>query len=428
VTGLAPATTYYYRFEAEGSRSPVGRTRTLPQGRAARLRIGVVSCSNYPQGYFNAYAALAVRADLDAVVHLGDYIYEYANRGYGDGTKYGRIPAPDKETVLLEDYRIRHAQYKADPDSQAVHRQHPFIVVWDDHEIANNTWRDGAQNHQPDQEGDWQVRRDAAVRAFNEWMPIREQSPGARIYRTLRFGDLADLILLDTRLIGRDEQARRTQIDSVEAPGRSLLGDAQEAWLRGEFAESRRARTRWQLLGQQVMFAPLTIPGDLPGNTDTWEGYRANRERVFDMIEEFRLDSVAVLTGDVHSSWAYDLPRRPFYLYDPTTGRGSLGVEVVATSVSSPSTLGSGPNGEKQLADLRAARPHLHYVDGRYRGYVIVDITHERLQADFFAMRTIESRSRDERFVKALAAPVGLMHFTEQASPAKAPASPDPAP
>ena len=167
VTGLAEATTYYYRFETEGTRSPVGRTRTLPRGEAERLRLGVVSCSNYPYGYFNAYAALARRPDLDAVVHLGDYIYEYANGTYGDGTRYGRVPTPDKELIALSEYRRRHAQYKGDPDLQEVHRQHAFIVIWDDHEVANNTWHGGAANHNPNAgEGDWLARRQAAVRAF----------------------------------------------------------------------------------------------------------------------------------------------------------------------------------------------------------------------------------------------------------------------
>jgi alkaline phosphatase D len=432
VTGLEPGTTYYYRFEAGRSQSAVGRTRTLPRAGVSRIRLGVVSCSNYPFGYFNAYAALARRADLDAVLHLGDYIYEYANKQFGDGTPFGRIPAPDKEMVALADYRARHAQYKADPDSQDVHRQHPFIVVWDDHEIANNTWRTGAENHDPDQgEGDFFVRRDAAVRAYFEWMPIREnaQALSPMIYRTLRFGDLADLVMLDTRLVGRDQEAgRRDDIATIESPARSLLGPAQEAWLAGELAESVRAGTRWQLLGQQVMFAPQSAPGQATSNTDSWDGYRVSRDRVFDMVEQLKIGSFAVFTGDVHSSWAYDLPRRPYDGYDAATGRGSLGVELVGTSVTSRSNLGAGPDGEQQLAATRAARPHLHYVDGRYRGYFVVDVSRERLQADFFVMKTIEDRTPEERFVKGYAAPAGRMHLTEQASPAAAALAPDPAP
>lgn len=430
VTGLQPGTTYYYRFESGSGRSVVGRTRTLPARGVSRVRLGVASCANYPFGYFNAYAALAARTDLDAVVHLGDYIYEYANGQYGDGKAFGRVPAPDKEIVALADYRARHAQYKADPDSQAVHRQHPFIVVWDDHELANNAWSGGAQNHQP-AEGEWWPRRNAAVQAFFEWMPIREDaaSLGPRIYRTLRFADLASLIMLDTRLVGRDLQAaRREDVTTVESAERSIIGAAQEHWLHGEIVESVRAGTRWQLLGQQVMFAPQSLPGHPTTNADSWDGYRAVRERVFDMFESAKADSVAVLTGDVHSSWVYDLPRRPFDGYDPGTGRGSLGVEFAGTSVTSPSNLGSGPDGEAQLAAARKARPHLHYVDGRYRGYFVVDLTRERLQADYFAMQTVADRSPAERFVAGYAAPAGQMHLTAQASPTPAATAPDPAP
>lgn len=431
-TGLEPATTYYYRFEAGRGQSPIGRTRTLPLGGVSRIRLGVASCSNYPFGYFNAYAALARRADLDAVLHLGDYIYEYQNGRFGDGTRIGRIPDPNAEILSLADYRARHAQYKADPDSQAVHRQHPFIVVWDDHELANNAWSGGAENHNPDKgEGDWSVRRTAAVRAYFEWMPIREGATalGPRIYRTLRWGDLADLIMLDTRLIGRDEQAaRRDDIATVESPARSLLGAAQEEWLASELRQSRRDRTRWQVLGQQVMFAPQTPPGRPTTNADSWDGYRVARDHVFDLIEQLKIDSFAVLTGDVHSNWAFDLPRRPFEGYDPKTGRGSLGVEFAGTSVTSSSTLGSGPDGEKQLAAVLASRPHLFYADGRYRGYYVVDITRERLQADFFVMKTVLDRTPEERFVKGFAAPAGQMHLTEQASPAPAPPAPEPAP
>jgi len=432
VNGLEPGTTYYYRFEAARGQSPIGRTRTLPASGVARIRLGVVSCSNYPFGYFNAYAALANRPDLDAVLHLGDYIYEYQNGRFGDGSRIGRIPIPDAEILALADYRARHAQYKADPDSQAVHRQHPFLVVWDDHELANNAWSGGAENHNPDKgEGSWESRRRAAVRAYFEWMPIRETaaSPGPRIYRTLRWGDLADLVLLDTRLIGRDQQAdRRDDIAMIESPSRSILGATQEEWLGSELRESRRAGTRWQVLGQQVMFAPQSPPGRPTSNADSWDGYRTSRNHVFDMIGALKIENFAVLTGDVHSSWAFDLPRNPFDGYDPASGRGSVGIEVAGTSVTSSSPIGSGPDGEKQLAAIKTARPHLHYVDGRYRGYYLVDITRERFQAEFYAMKTVLDRTADERFATAFAAPAGQMHLTLQAAPAPPPSAPDPAP
>jgi alkaline phosphatase D len=431
-TGLSPATSYYYRFESLGERSAIGRTRTLPQAGVSRLRLGVVSCSNLPQGYFNAYACLANRHDLDVILHLGDYIYEYANEQYGDGTRFGRIPAPNKEMVALQDYRERHAQYKADPDSQEIHRQHPFIVTWDDHEFTNNSWKNGAQNHNNDgqNEGEWSVRRAAAEQAYYEWMPIREdaQTRQSRIYRAFRFGNLATLYMLDTRIVGRDQEAPREDTTTIELPNRQLLGAEQEGWLAEQLVTSVKNQSRWNLLGQQVMFAPQTPSGVRASNPDSWDGYRAARGRVFDMVERAKIDNLCVLTGDVHSSWAYDLPRRPFDGYDKATGKGSVGVEFAGTSVSSPSNLGRGPDGEKQLAAQMATRPHLHYVDGRYRGYFIVDLTRERLQADFYAMATIEERSTKERFEKGFITESGRNHLTPASTAAPTAAAPDPAP
>ncbi len=428
-TGLEPGTPYYYRFESMGERSAIGRTRTLPASGVSQVRLGVVSCSNLPQGYFNAYACLANRADLDAILHLGDYIYEYKNETYGDGRKFGRVPMPDREIVVLQDYRERHAQYKADPDSQAVHRQHPFIVTWDDHEFGNNTWRGGAENHN-DGEGEWTARRRAAVQAYYEWMPIREdaQTLQDRIYRTFRFGNMATLFMLDTRLVGRDQEFPREDITAIELPNRQLLGAEQEGWLAEQLVSSVRNESRWSLLGQQVMFAPQTQSGVRASNPDSWDGYRAARGRVFDMIERAKMDNLCVLTGDVHSSWAYDLPRDPFRGYDKATGKGSVGVEFAGTSVSSPSNLGRGPDGPKQLADAMAARPHLHYVDGRYRGYFVLDLRRERLQADFYAVATVEERTTKERFEKGFITESGRNHLIEASTPAKGAAAPEPAP
>lgn len=421
-SGLQPGTTYYYRFQSGGEQSPVGRTRTLPRNDVSRVRLGVVSCSNLPQGYFNAYGCLANRADLDAILHLGDYLYEYANTQYGDGTRFNRIPSPNKEMVALADYRERHAQYKADPDSQAIHQAHPFICVWDDHEFTNNTWKGGAQNHNNDGalEGAWAVRRSAATQAYFEWMPIREdaQTKQEKIYRAFRFGNLATLIMLDTRAIGRDQQALAADSAAIESPSRQLLGAEQEGWLAEQMVTASRDNALWTLLGQQVMFAPQTPTGARGGNPDSWDGYRGSRTRVFDMIERAKIRNLAVLTGDVHSSWAFDLPRDPFAGYDKATGKGSVGVEFAGTSVSSPSNLGRGPEGPKQLADLMAARPHLHYVDGRYRGYFVVDLTRQRLQADYYALATIEERSTVERFEKGFITESGRNHLIEASSPA----------
>jgi alkaline phosphatase D len=430
--GLSPATTYYYRFVALGERSSVGRTKTLPSHAADHVRLAVASCSNYPYGFFNAYGRIAARPDLDAVLHLGDYIYEYENGRYGDGTPYGRVSNPNREIVALWDYRARHAQYKTDPDLQEAHRQHPWIVVWDDHEVANNTWRDGAENHQPDRgDGGWLARRDAAVQAFFEWMPIREDraTRQPRIYRTFPFGSLVDVIMLDTRVIDRDEQAqRRDALVTVDDPNRSLLGRTQEQWLYNELGESRRAGVKWQMLGQQVMFAPLSLPGAPSANTDTWDGYRPARQRLIDALQNQKMENVVVLTGDVHSSWGYDVPRNPWDGYDAATGRGSLAVEIVAPAITSPSGFGTPPEAAARVAKLLKERPHLKYVEGLLRGYVVVDVTRERVQADWYYVPTVTEKTTAEQFGKGLVSAAGAPHLSVAASPVATRSSADPAP
>jgi alkaline phosphatase D len=205
-TGLAPGSTYFYRFESGDARTVVGRTRTLPQGHVKSLNLAFVSCSNYPFGYFNVYRAIAERDDVDAVLHLGDYYYEYAADAWGKETaeRLGRVSVPAHETVTLEDYRLRHAQYRGDPDLQAMTARHPLIAVWDDHESSNDSSADAAPNQEPE-DGDWQVRKRASAQAYSEWLPIRNPAPAdpVKIYRAFEFGDLASLFMLDTRLIGR---------------------------------------------------------------------------------------------------------------------------------------------------------------------------------------------------------------------------------
>ena len=420
VAGLQPGVTYYYRFETAGERSPVGRTRTLPAGNVGRVRLALASCSNLPFGYFNVYGRIAARADLDAVLHLGDYIYEYPNKQYGDGTAFGRVPAPDKEIVTLDDYRTRHAQYKSDPDLQEAHRQHPWIVVWDDHEVTNNTWRDGAQNHQAG-EGEWIARRTAAVKAYFEWMPIREDrsTRQIRIYRSFAFGSLADLIMLDTRVVDRDQEApRREQLEIIEHPARSLLGRAQEAWLFGELSQSRRQGVRWQLLGQQVMFAPMAPWGQPSANKDAWDGYRPARNRVLDFLADQQLTNAVVLTGDVHSSWAYDVAKDPWTSYDPRTGRGATAVEIVTPSVTSPSGWGDPAAAEERRRTLLASRPHLKWADGLSRGYVVLDVTREAVQADWYFVPRIDVRVAEEAFAKGFRTEAQRPHLVEVPAPA----------
>jgi alkaline phosphatase D len=419
VTGLEPSAVYYYRFEAFGRRSPVGRTKTLGSGHVEQLTFAVASCSNYPYGYFNAYRLIAERDDLDLVLHLGDYLYEYANAEFGDGSALDRVPDPEHEILTLEDYRRRHAQYKTDPDLQEAHRQHAFITVWDDHETANDSNRSGAQNHQPETEGDWELRKASAIQAYHEWMPIRELvSDGfERIYRSFAVGDLADLLMLDTRLIGRDPQvADACDFASLADPRRTLLGPEQQAWLFDGLQASQARGARWRFLGQQVMFGQLLNVLAQPVcvfNTDQWDGYAASRAAVLDLLERQSIDNVIILTGDIHSSWALDVSVDPFDAgaYDAASGRGSRAVELIAPAVTSPGI--DDPTQAAQFAGaLLATHPHIKFVELYRRGYLLVDVTHERVQAEWHHVRTITEPSTDEDIGATFEVRAGDNHLT----------------
>lgn len=390
--GLEPGTDYYYGFMTQTGLSPIGRTRTLPVDPVEHVRMAFTSCANYPNGYFNAYACIAVRDDLDVVLHLGDYIYEYANTEYGDGSSLGRIPDPVHETLGLEDYRRRHATYKSDPDLQAAHARHPWITIWDDHEIANNARKDGAKNHDPS-EGDWQTRKLAAIRAYYEWMPIRELPTG--LFRSFHFGGLADLILLDTRLHGRDEQTPPRDHAAARDPSRTLLGEDQTGWLLDLLSESNRAGAIWRVIGQQVVVAPFTN-GESVFNPDSWDGYRENRRQVLDHLEREQIDNVVFLTGDIHSAWGFDIPP-PLDSggsYDPETGAGSRAVEFITPAVSSPA-VGTFADGSELLQGMEERLPHLRYKNLDDHGFVILDLTRERARAEFVFTGPLDQRSLD---------------------------------
>jgi alkaline phosphatase D len=415
-SGLRPNTTHYYRFSAQGAESPIGRTRTLPVGGTRQLRMAVVSCSNYAYGYFNVYRRLAERADLDMVVHLGDYLYEYGSGQYGNV----RPCEPAHEIVSLADYRARHAQYKRDPDSQAMHRQHPLVAIWDDHETANNAYRDGAENHTPGSEGDWNARVAAALQAYYEWMPVREVDAAnpRRNYRSYAFGNLVDLIMLEERLGARSLQLGSNignasgyfvQSGAYADPTRQLLGAAEEAWL---FDKLRTSTATWKFLGQGVMFAQLKAvgaPNSAGGgvfiNSDQWDGYQPARDRVYAVLKgdasHAPVSNVVVLTGDIHSAWAADLtpdPNNPLPAqggYDPVSGAGSRAVEFVGTSVSSPGV--SDPSGA--VADsLRPANPHFKYIDLNRRGYMLIDADASRCVCEWWFVDTVASVSNIETF------------------------------
>jgi alkaline phosphatase D len=441
-TGLEPSRSYYYGFRCEGVDSPLGRTRTLPAGAAAALRFASVSCSNYPYGYFNAYRRIAERHDLDFVLHLGDYIYEYPLGSYANPALAGiRDVSPAHEIVTLADYRLRHALYRTDPDLQELHRQHPMICVWDDHESANDAWRDGAENHNPEQgEGEWHVRRAAAARAYHEYLPIRTSPQGReRIYRKFRFGDLADLVMLDTRLHGRDLQAafKGSQFlpmndPIIVDPNRSLLGFDQEAWLYDALSGSQARGARWRFIGQQVMMAQLAAPGTNGATTlnpDQWDGYAPARQRLFRHLADNYIDNTVVLTGDIHSGWCNDLAFSPWDpgAYNPTTGQGVVGVEFVSPAISSPGPIPDPAEAVSTATALRVTSPHMKYIDLYRRGYVLVDADRERVQGEIWHVPTIDVPSPGETYSAGFVNLAGANGLQAASGPSASRSNADPA-
>lgn len=402
-TGLTAGTTYYYRFVALGKTSIVGRTRTAPTGGVARLRLGIVSCSSLAHGYFHAYRHLATRTDLDAIVHLGDYIYEYGDREYGLIRPY----EPLREIISLADYRMRYAQYRRDPDLAGLHQQFPFITTWDDHESADNAYANGAKNHEAI-DGDWPTRKAAAARAYSEWMPIRDQD-GGKIYRGLVFGDLVDLTMLDTRIAGRDKQIEKKSDPGYADTARTVLGTEQESWLASRIAAST---AKWQLLGQQIVVAPF--PAFF--NADGWDGYPGARERLYTMLEANAAKNVVVLTGDIHMSFGHDLVRDPAGEYDPATGKGSVGVELVCPAVTSPGypeqLKGVGPTLVKDYK-------HVKFADVYQRGYIVLDITPERLQAAWYHYTEVEEKQATPKLTAAWSVKAGtkMLYVDTEAPP-----------
>jgi alkaline phosphatase D len=411
VDGLSPGSVYYYGFAFGDGRSAIGRTRTLPDAAVTQVRFAFTSCANFNNGYFHAYRQIAQRSDLDVWVHLGDYIYEYADGEYGDAS-LGRTLAPLNEIVSLEDYRTRYALYRRDPDLQELHRQHPLIVVWDDHEFADNAYADGAYNHQPDSEGDWGERKRVASQAFLEWLPIRVAGSALppTIYRSFAFGNLFDLIMLDTRIVGRAQQAGNLDDPGDPAiwtdPGRQLLGSEQEAWLTTALSDSQQRGATWRVVGNQVMFAETKHP--LRGNilnADQWDGYQPARQRIVSHVKTEGIENLVVLTGDIHTSWAFELAENPFEAanYDPATGRGSYGIELVCPAVTSLGLEGDA-NAELAPSLLPMSNPHLKFINVTRKGYVLVDVTDERLQAEWYFVANHKEDSaaaREETLAKA---------------------------
>ncbi|MFJ6073431.1 alkaline phosphatase D family protein [Streptomyces sp. NPDC093065] len=401
VRGLAPATDYWFRFSAGPTDSPVARTRTAPAHDAAvtGLRFGVVSCANWEAGHFSSYRHLAARGDLDAWLHLGDYIYEYGTGEYGTRDTVVRPHAPAHEILTLADYRIRHGRYKTDPDLQALHTTAPVVAIWDDHEIADDTWSGGAENHTEGAEGTWTERQSAAKRAYFEWMPVRPAIAGTT-YRRLRFGKLVDLSLLDLRSF-RSQQAALGN-GEVDDPDRTLTGRAQLDWLKSGLAASDAT---WRLVGNPVMISPFAV-GSLPAsllgplaellglpkegialNTDQWDGYTDDRRELLAHLRAHAIRNTVFLTGDIHMAWANDVP----YNAGTYPLSASAATEFVVTSVTSDNLddIVKVPEGTVSAIAapvIRAANRHVHWVDTDRHGYGVLDVTADRAQMDYYVV------------------------------------------
>lgn len=429
-TGLPANSWLFYRFIApDGSMSPVGRTRTLPEGRCDQFSLAVFSCANIGFGYFNAYRHAAERGDIDLAVHLGDYFYEYGFGTYPSAKQWvqGRSVQPTQEIVALADYRLRYASYRADPDLARLHQLLPMIAQWDDHEFANDPWIGGAQNHQPE-EGDWEVRKKAARKAFTEWMPVSDQ-----YWRSYEVGDLATIQLPETRITGRTKQYEYAEIikghdgdteaalrqfrDSVwQDSKQTMMGAEQEAWLAKGLAASTRKGTLWQVLAQQVIMggtksppeaanwvgpdAPefikersklgqLAAKNDLPFNLDSWDGYPAARERLYTFAQAAEANLV-VLTGDSHNGWAFDLIDK-----DVNGGR-PVGVEFAGQSVTSGGMENStrGVSEADRAAALMRANPQLKWCNTESRGYMKVSFDRAKATSEYVFMDTVFERSK----------------------------------
>lgn len=443
VQDLAPGTEYFYRFSALGETTATGRSKTLPEGDVAQVKLAVFSCSNYPAGYFHSYREGSHVADLDAFLHLGDYLYEYGAGGYATerAVELGReLPLNNAgELYTLADYRRRYALYRADTDLQAMHAAAPCIAVWDDHEVANDSWMDGAENHTLE-EGDYAVRKLAAIRAYFEWLPIRPPAGDGseQIYRSFDFGNLLSLHMLDTRIIGRDRQLQygdyadeqtgamdqeRFRTDLLN-PERSLLGHEQLQWLGRQMAGSA---ARWQLLGQQVLMGRMNLPAEVlgakdfsslppllgelaelkagmlqgaplnleqqqrlarvtPYNLDAWDGYPVEREMLYGMARQ-QDKRLVVLAGDTHNAWHSRLLDQH---------GNDVGVELATPSVSSPGMeTYFGATGEEalQLAEaLTVLVDDLQYCNLHQRGYLLLTVTAQALDAGWHFVDTVTER------------------------------------
>ena len=440
VQNLNPNTQYYYRFMVGEASSIVGITQTLPEGSVDKASMAVVSCANYPAGYFNVYKEILEqhqKASFDVVLHLGDYIYEYGAGGYAseDAAALGREPSKGTECITLDDYRKRYAQYRQDEDLQALHAALPMIAIWDDHELANDAWKEGAENHH-NSEGSFNDRRAAAAAAWTEWLPVRENTFSSMlIYRQFAFGDLINLMMLDTRLVGRDQPLDYFSLDAptMEAIGglvaqsrsteRELLGTEQLAWLINAFNQE----AKWNVLGQQVLMSRMELPSSvmlamfqlftatdeqtmdallavnnaiasyladpssdtvkLPYNLDAWDGYYVERERVYEIVKASSGNFVC-LAGDTHNAWTSELK---------DVSNNPVGVEFATSSVSSPGLEEYLALEPVAIAQMEYTLPNLvselQWTDIKQRGFMRVTFTPEKAESTWYMLSTIKDRN-----------------------------------
>ncbi|MDS1907806.1 alkaline phosphatase D family protein [Vibrio parahaemolyticus] len=440
VQNLNANSQYYYRFMVGEMMSEIGQTQTLPEDGVEKASMAVVSCANYPAGYFHVYREILnqhEQSPFDVVLHLGDYIYEYGAGGYAseDAAALGREPSKGTECITLDDYRKRYAQYRQDADLQALHAKLPMIAVWDDHELANDTWKNGAENHQDD-DGSFIDRRAAAAAAWTEWLPVRENTfSNMLIYRQFSFGSLVNLMMLDTRLVGRDKPLDYFSLSAptMEAIGglvaqsrsadRELLGTEQLAWLMNEF---NTHDAKWNVLGQQVLMSRMELPSSvmtamfqlftsteekkteallavntaitgyladpsadpisLPYNLDAWDGYYVEREKVYQLAKASSGNFVC-LAGDTHNAWASELK---------DVSNNPIGVEFATSSVSSPGLEEYLALDPVAIAQMEYTLPHLvselQWADIKQRGFMRVTFTADAAQSTWYLVSTIKDK------------------------------------
>ncbi|RZV43392.1 MAG: alkaline phosphatase, partial [Acidimicrobiales bacterium] len=420
---------------------PIGHTKTLPSGTVGSVRFAVASCSNYPFGFFNAYDHIARNKDFDAVIHLGDYFYEYGRDNYGGktGAKIGREHEPPHETLTLKDYRIRHAQYKSDASAQAMHAAHALICTWDDHETANDSWKTGAENHN-EGEGNWDDRRAAAMQAYYEWMPVRDPAAGKTresVFKTYDFGDLVTLTAIETRLTARNRpidyaqyipefQSREGVGNFVQNilgdPTRELLGEPQRKYVTGALRTSKENGKKWRIIANQTLMARVNSPDltdykgqdfidevaktfppihdyidlsplGLPLNLDAWDGYPVARERFYESLDKAAINDIIVLTGDTHEFWANTLQN--------ASGK-FMGVELGTSGVTSPGTGAYfGKAGSDFSRRLVAKNNDILYHNLENHGYIDLKLDQQGGQADFVAVSTVLSPDYTSEVIKS---------------------------